>query len=219
MRRRIARTGGRDRVVLACAAVAVTAAAAFGVPTAAGQTEAATQPAAAPAPHVARVTTERPPRRRVIEHRFRPWNRATPRQVREIIRTEARRWRISPHGLTRRISCESGFRWWAGNGPYRGLLQFHATTFYRGMGSIRDRRVRLVRERTRTVRSTRVVRWSDGRVERRRGRRVRQRVIHVYEGRIPRRPEMTHTWAQVRIGAQAIRGRSAVRSSEWGCPA
>jgi hypothetical protein len=119
----------------------------------------------------------------------------------------------------RRIACESGFRWAAGNGPYRGLLQFHASTFYRGMSSIRDRRVRLVRQRVRTVRATRVVRYSDGTVKRRRGRRVKQRVIHVYEGRIPRRPEMTHTWAQVRIGAQAISGRSAVRSGEWGCPA
>ena len=219
MRRRILSVARRDRVVLACAAVAATGAASFAVPTAAGQTEAASEPAAAPAPHVARVTVERPPRRRVIEHRFRPWNRATPRQVREIIRSEARRWRISPQGLMRRIGCESGFRWSAGNGPYRGLLQFHASTFYRGMSTIRDRRVRLVRERTRTVRATRVVRYSDGTVRRRRGRRVKQRVVHVYVGRIPRRPEITHTWAQVRIGAQAIRGRSAVRSSEWGCPA
>ena len=219
MRRRITRVARRDRIALSLAAVAAGAIAAFAVPTAAGQTGAASEPSAAPAPHVARVSVERPARRKVIKHRFRPWNQASPRQVREIIRTEARRSRISPDGLMRRIACESGFQWSAGNGPYRGLLQFHSSTFYRGMSTIRDRRVRLVRERTRTVRTTRVVRYSDGSVKRRRGRRVKQRVIHVYEGRIPRRPEITHTWAQVRIGAQAIRGRSAVSSSEWGCPA
>lgn len=218
MRRRIERVGRRDRVVLACAAALAAGAATFAVPPAAGQTE-ASQPSSAPAPHVASVSVKRPPRRRVITHRFRPWNRATPRQVREIVRSEARRWRIGSQGLMRRIGCESGFRWWAGNGPYRGLLQFHSSTFYRGMSTIRDRRVRLVRKRTRTVHETRIVRYSDGTERRRRGRPVRQRVIHIYRGRIPRRPELTHTWAQVRIGAQAIRGRSAVRSSEWACSA
>lgn len=175
--------------------------------------------AAAAKPRVVAAKTVVPRRRLVFEHRFRPWSRPTPRQVREIIRIEAARWDIAPSRLARRVGCESGFAWAAGNGSFRGLLQFHPSTFQRGLRTIGSRRVRLVRERTRVVRRTRVLRWSDGRVERRRGRRVRQRIVHVYEGRIPARPGVTHGWAQLRIGAQSIAGRSAVSSGEWTCPA
>lgn len=170
-------------------------------------------------PHIASVREVVPPRRKVVTHRFRPWARPTPRQVRQIIRVEAARWHVAPSRLSRRVACESRYRWSAGNGSFRGLLQFHSSTFARGLRTIRTRRVRMVRERTRTARVSRVVRYSDGRVERRRGRPVRQRVVHVYVGTLPRRPAVTHGWAQLRIGAQAIRGGSAVRSSEWSCPA
>lgn len=175
------------------------------------------EPATAPA--VASVSTVKPPRKRTFRHRFRPWAQPTPRQMRQMIRIEARRWRIDPSRLARRVGCESGFRWSARGGPYVGLLQFHSSTFHRGLSSIRTRRVRMVRKRTRMARTTRVVRYTDGTVRRKRGRRVRQRIVHVYEGRLPRRPELTHGWTQVRIGAQAIRGVSAVSSGEWGCPA
>ena len=47
----------------------------------------------------------------------------------------------------------------------------------------------------------------------------RQRLIVVYSGRIPRRPSMANAFAQIRIGAQALRGISAVHSSEWSCAA
>lgn len=210
MRRRIARAAKTSFPALAAVALVAPA-----VPAALAQDQAA--PAAAP--HVVSADESIPPRRKVVKHDFRPWSRPNPRQVREIIRSEGRRWRVSPQRLSRRVACESRFRWWAGNGPYRGLLQFHSSTFQRGMRTIRDRRVRLVRRSTRSVRGVRVVRWSDGRVERERGRRVRQRVLHVYRGRLPSRPELTHGWAQLRIGAQAIRGRSAVSSGEWSCPA
>ena len=121
--------------------------------------------------------------------------------------------------LARRVGCESGFRWYAGNGAYQVLLQFATGTFYRGLRSIRTRRVVIKRKRTRKVRAVRLVRYSDGHVERKRGRWHRQTVVRIYRGTLPRRPGVTHGWTQIRIGAQAIRGISGVRSSEWGCPA
>jgi len=173
----------------------------------------------ASAPHVVKVETKVPSRRKVVRRRFRPWGRPSPRRVRQIIGIEARRWHVSASGLARRVACESHFHWWAGNGAYQGLLQFSSSTFYRGLRTIRTRTVSVARKRTRRVRETRLVHYSDGHVERDRGRRHRQVVVRVYKGRLPRRPSVTHGWAQLRIGAQAIRGMSGVSSAEWSCSA
>ena len=160
------------------------------------------------------------PKRKVIRHTgFRPWSRPSKRQVHEIIRAEARRWRIDPAGSRDGSAVSRAFNWWAGNGSFRGLLQFHPGTFHRGLRTIRTRQVTLVRERVRRVHGARYVRYSDGTVKRRRGSLRRQRVVHVYQGRLSRRPGVTDAWTQLRIGAQAIRGISAVRSSEWSCGA
>src|SRR4051812_19635412 len=194
------------------------------VPAASGATTTTTttttpEGTAASEPHVVKVETKRPARRKVVRVRFRPSARPSPRKVRRIIRIEARRWHVSAAGLSRRVACESHFHWWAGNGAYQGLLQFSSSTFARGMRSIRTRTVKFARKRVRRVRETRVVHYSDGHDERRRGKRRRQVVVRVYRGRIPRRPSVTHGWAQVRIGAQALRGVSAVTSPECSCGA
>jgi hypothetical protein len=168
---------------------------------------------------VVHVDTIAPPRRIVINRRFRPWSRPTPSQVREIIRAEARRWRISESALARRVGCESRFRWWAGNGAFQGVLQFSWGTFHRGLRTMRDRRVTLRRERVRRVHTARVEHFSDGRTATTRGRAYNQHVIYVLKGRLPRRPAVSHAWAQIRIGSQAIRGISAVHNSEWSCSA
>jgi hypothetical protein len=183
--------------------------------------ETATAPTdtAASKPHVVKVETRRPPRRKVVRQRFRPSGRPSPRKAKRIIRIEAKRWHVSAAGLARRVACESHFHWWAGNGAYQGLLQFSSSTFSRGMRSIRTRTVKFARKRVRRVRETQVVHYSDGHVERKRGKRRRQVLVRVYRGRLPRRPTITHGWAQLRIGAQALRGMSAVSSSEWSCGA
>lgn len=168
---------------------------------------------------VLRVEHIVPARKKVVHRRFRPWSRPTPGQVREIIHNEARRWRVPAASLTRRVGCESHFHWWASNGQFQGVLQFAPGTFYRGLHTIRDRRVVLVRKRIRTVHETRVVHYADGHVERKRGARRHQRVTYILRGALPRRPAVLDAWAQLRIGAQAIRGLSAVRSSEWSCTA
>ena len=198
-------------VVIACCLLAVGA----GTPGASAQED--SNPSATAS--VASTKYVPPAKRRVVRRTFKPWARPTPRQVRRIIAMEARRWGIDGSRLARRIACESRFQWNAFSGTYHGLLQFAPSTFYRGVSSIRSRRVRLVRSDVRKVRGARVVRYTDGRTERRPGPRRRQRVVYVYRGTLPRRPGVTHAWTQVRIGAQAIRGISAVRSSEWGCPA
>ena len=139
--------------------------------------------------------------------------------VHRIIKIEARRWGIPASSLARRVSCESKFQWSANGGSYYGLLQFAPSTFYRGMSSIKSRRVMFTRTKIRKLHERSVTRYSDGRIERKRGRKHRQKLVHVYRGTLPRNPEITHGWAQLRIGAQAIRGVSAVASSEWGCSA
>jgi hypothetical protein len=168
---------------------------------------------------VVRVDHIVPPRRKVVHRAFRPWSRPTPGQVLEIIRNEARRWRVPAASLTRRVACESHFHWWASNGRYQGVLQFSPNAFYRGLHTIRDRRITIVRERTRRVHEARVTHYSDGHQVRRRTTPRRQRVIVVYTAKLPRTPSVSNTFAQVRIGAQALRGISAVHSSEWTCGA
>lgn len=198
-------------VVIACSLLAAGA----GAPAAAAQEQDSPTATAS----VASVKYVRPARHRVVRRSFTPWARPSRRQVHQIIRAEARRWKIDGRRLARRIACESRFRWSAFSGTYHGLLQFAPSTFFRGVRSLRDRRVRLVRSRVVKARGARIVRYTDGRTERRPGARRRQRVFYVHRGRLPRRPRVTHGWTQVRIGAQAIRGVSAVSSSEWGCPA
>jgi hypothetical protein len=166
-----------------------------------------------------RLEQQVPPLHQVIRRHFRPWARPSPRQVREIIRVEALRWQIDPLRLERRVRCESRLKWWAERGIYRGVLQFHPATFVRGLRTLGDRRVMLVRRQVRTVYETRIVHYLDGEVVRERGRAYRQSTVHIYTGTLPQRPELTHGWAQLRIGAQSLRGISAVRSSEWACAA
>jgi hypothetical protein len=168
---------------------------------------------------VVRVDHVVPARTRVVHRGFRPWSHPTPGQVREIIRNEARRWRVPAASLTRRVACESHFHWWASNGQYQGVLQFSPNAFYRGLHTIRDRRIKIVREKTRRVHEARVTHYSDGHTTSRRTTPRRQRVIVVYTAKLPRTPSVSNTFAQVRIGAQALRGISAVNSSEWSCGA
>src|SRR4051812_31225709 len=200
--------------VVAAALMAVLVPLAFGL---APRANADDQPTAHAA--VVKVENKRAPRTKVVHHRFRPWAKPSPAEVREIIRNEARRWRVSPASLSRRVACESRYRWYASNGQYQGVLQSGANAFYRGLRTIRSHRVKLVRSKTRKVHDARITHYSDGRKVRRRTTPRRQRLVVVYTGRLPGRPSLSHAYAQLRIGAQAIRGISAVRSSEWSCGA
>ncbi len=76
-----------------------------------------------------------------------------------------------------------------------------------------------MRQKVRRVHEARITQYSDGRKVRRNTTPRRQRLIVVYTGHIPHKPSMVNSFAQIRIGAQAIRGISAVHSSEWSCSA
>jgi hypothetical protein len=190
---------------------------AFGVAPRAFADEASGQPTATAS--VVKVENRKAPRKKVVHRKFRPWAHPSPGQVREIISNEARRWGISAASLSRRVACESHYHWWATNGQYSGVLQFGANAFYRGMHTIKSRKVKIVRSTTRRVHDRRVTQFSDGRKVSRRTTPRRQRLIVVYTGRIPRNPAISNSFAQIRIGAQALRGISAVHSSEWSCGA
>jgi hypothetical protein len=203
--------------VLTAALIAVVLPIAFGVAPRAFADEAAGTPTATAS--VIKVENRKAPRKKVVKRHFRPWAHPSPAQVREIIRNEARRWRVPAAALSRRVACESHYHWWASNGQYAGVLQFSAGTFYRGLGTIRSHKVRVVRSTTRRVHDARITHYSDGRKIRRHTTPRRQHLVVVYKGRIPRRPAVSNTFAQIRIGAQALRGISAVHSSEWSCGA
>lgn len=166
---------------------------------------------------VVRVAKLKAPKKKVVHRKFRPWSKPSPAQVREIIRSEARRWHIPAWALLNRAACESHLHWWASNGQFQGVLQFGPNAFYRGLRTIRSYKFQIVRSTTRRVHDARVTYFSDGTKQRRRTTPRRQRLIVVYTGRISRHPSMVNAFAQIRIGAQAIRGISAVHSSEWSC--
>jgi hypothetical protein len=182
-------------------------------------TATATPPTPEATASVVKVEQRRAARKKVVHHRFRPWAHPSPAQVLEIIRNEARRWGVSAASLSRRVACESRYQWWATNGQYSGVLQFSASTFYRGLQTIRSRSVKIVRSKTRRVHDAQITHYSDGRQIVSRTTPRRQRLIVVYTGRLPRTPSVNSAFAQIRIGAQALRGISAVHSSEWACGA
>ncbi len=168
---------------------------------------------------VVKVENKKAKKTKVVHRKFTPWAHPTPARVREIIRNEAARWGVSAAGLSNRVYCESKYQWWATNGQYVGVLQMGANAFYRGVSSIRSRNVTFVRWKTRRVNDRRITHYSDGRTKTRRTTPRRQRVKLVFHGRLPRRPSMSNAYTQIRIGAQALRGISAVHSSEWSCGA
>lgn len=161
-------------------------------------------------------TVVKKPDRHVVKHvRFVPWAQPSRGQVDTIVAVESALWGAPASRLHHRIACESTYQWWVSNGQYVGLGQFGSNAFGRGMGSIKSRRVRLVRTHYSIRRALVTRRYSDGSVRRWRGKHYRVRSDRVQVGTIPKHPPRTHGWAQVRIMAQAIVGRSAVSNAEW----
>lgn len=167
-------------------------------------------------PSVVRTVFRHPRRVLRLDSRFTPWAEPSPAQVRRIVDVEAARWGVSAAGLDRRIACESSFEWDNEYASHVGLLQFLGSTWARAVAGM-PRRVRYVTRRVRVRWVVRLRYMSDGHVRRSRRWRVQQRVVHVFHGRIPARPPITHGWAQVRAGARAMAGVGGVSSSEWEC--
>lgn len=168
-------------------------------------------------PSVISKEVKRPPKVVHRKAKLKIPSRPTVEQVGQMIRYEAALWGVPAASLERRARCESGLRWWASNGPYQGVLQFHPGTFRRGLQTIQTLRVKIKDAKIRRMHSRVYFRWSTGRVTRSKGRVVRQRVLTTRVGRLG--TNAINPWTQIRIGAQALRGISAVRSSEWSCGA
>jgi hypothetical protein len=166
-------------------------------------------------PTLVHVVVHRPARHRVIVHRFTPPAHPSASYVFGVIApAEAARFGASLRVLSCRIRRESGGHWWAVNGQHQGVGQFAYSTLMRGLRTM-PHGVKLRLRRT-VMRRTKVARiYSDGHVVRHTGRRIAQRQLVIMRGHLPRWPVQTHSWAQVRIMAQALRGISAVHSSEW----
>lgn len=160
---------------------------------------------------------ERKPDQRVttVIRGWRPWGTPSVPRVKRIIHIEAVRWGAPEWRLRCRIEGESGYLWYNENGQYKGLGQFHINTFQRGLSTIQTRRVRKVKHVVRYRRAVVVTYWSDGTKTKEKGRRYKVHVTRIQKGRIPKPTPWLHAWAQVRIMAQAMVGRSAVGDGEW----
>lgn len=132
---------------------------------------------------------------------------------------EAARMGISESGLDARIECESSWQWNNEYGDHYGLGQFEPATYSRGLSTIGSRLVEIRERSERPGVAYAVEQMSDGTQHTIRRWRVRQIVVRIKRGAIPRDPPLEHGWAQVRIMAEAIAGRSAVSSGEWSCGA
>lgn len=155
---------------------------------------------------------QKPPGTIVKRHQVIPLAHPSPAQVVQIAKAEQARWG-GPSPL-RRINCESGYRWDAVNGPYRGLLQFGPV--WQSMWPGTPRRVVEVRVKHRKARAKRFTLRLDGTIKKSRGPKVRQRVIMIRRGMLPRYPSPFHGHAAIRVHQRAIAG--VIPSTGWECP-
>lgn len=152
-----------------------------------------------------------PPKHKTIRKHFRPWAHPTAGQVRIILHEEQKRWG-GPH-LGGRVACESGYRWWATNGQYRGLLQFGPIWGSMWSGAPRGVRYVTTHKRKKPIRRHR--HWSDGRWTHHTVRNRIQVIRVIRHGRIPRSATPFHGWAAIRVGQRAVSGDGP--STGWEC--
>lgn len=171
---------------------------------------------APPAPVTVVKTVKIKPKNARVRVKFTPAAAPSIAQVHRIIGLESRRWGVSSEALRRRVRCESTFNYAEVYTGHYGLLQFLPETWGRGVSTM-TRPVGFTRSRVVKRRSWRVTRFSDGHRTVKRGPMVKVRRTWVYHGMLPRNPGIFHGWAQLRIGAQAMAGRSAVGDGEWAC--
>lgn len=167
-------------------------------------------------PHVVKKYRLYPKHYRKQHLQFEPWSWPSSAQVGIIIKEESKRWGASEGYLRSIVWCESRFYPGAVNGQYRGLGQYAYSTFTRGVSTmphgVKMKVTRLPWRHTIIVKV-----WSDGKIQRIKGYKVHVRRTRIFHGKIPTYPIWTHGWAQVRIMAQAMVGKSAVNLSEWSC--
>ena len=152
-----------------------------------------------------------------IKRKFKPWNKPNTAKVFTIAKEESRKWGANYQHLLRRIECESTYRWDEVYAGHYGLGQFLPSTFQRGVGSIGTRKVVLKRKAKRIVYSYKLYVYSDGTTKKIRLTPHKQKVYIENVGRIPKNPEITHGWAQIRIMARAMVGKGNVSDGEWQC--
>lgn len=175
------------------------------------------QPTALPAHTLVKTERIYPRRVMVLRSRFHPPATPPPSEVPQIIDREAARVGASAAHLRARVACESHFQWWARNGQYGGVGQFAYSTFARGIASLDTRVVTFTKTRRRTRHVQLVDVYADGTTRHRIGWKVGQLVVHHFRGVLPRNPPREHAWAQIRVMALAMVGRSAVHDGEWSC--
>lgn len=166
---------------------------------------------------IVKVEVIQPKKKIKVTVKFKPWNKPSVGKVFIIAKEESKKWGANYNRLLNRIECESTYRWYEEYVGHHGLGQFVPSTFERGMDSIGTRKVVMKRVKTRKAYSYKVTTFKNGRKDKKKLTPHRQKVKVFYKGTIPRHPEITHGWAQVRLMARAMVGLGNVSDSEWAC--
>lgn len=169
--------------------------------------------------HIVGLKFDKPKKNKKIEKRFVPPAMVSgSEKLKWIEREESEKWGASYAVLDSRIGIESTWQPDVGcnESGHCGIGQFAASTFSRGLSTMpRKVVVRKVTHPKKWIWKT--TRWSDQTVSHKRYRKMTVNRYVRKVGYIPESPPIDHVWAQVRIMAQAIVGKSAVSESEWTC--
>jgi hypothetical protein len=186
-----------------------------------GDTEAAStepepepeEPSVKPPPkrELIRAYNKRPKKRIKVTKKFKPSAKPSPQEVKKIIGLEQKRW--GGTAITRRVACESEFRWNATNGQYRGLLQIGPWWDYAYNKTPRLVKLKKTKKIRKPVRRIRI--YSDGYKSKRfvKMTSVKKRIIR--KGKLPKKADPYHGWAAVRVGQRAVSGDGP--STAWSC--
>lgn len=144
--------------------------------------------------------------------KFKPEGQPSVSEVHEIINHEQKKW--GGPSISNRVGCESGYRWNATNGQYRGLLQFGSIwgSMYPGT----PRKVKIADTKTTKKRVWRYFLYEDGTRERVNKGKIKVKVRTKKVGKLPSNADPYHGWAAVRVGQRAVSGDGP--TTGWSCP-
>ena len=170
-------------------------------------------------PEIISQIVKTPPKFRIIRiHNWTPWAHPSIAQVKQIATLAQKRW--GGPSLHARINCESGFRWYADNGTYEGVLQFGP--IWNSMYPGTPRKVKFVKIKTVRLKEIQTTKYSDGKIKRKIIRRFRGKRKVIKTGKLPKPQNLKyenggakHAWAAIRVGQRAVAGKGP--TTGWGC--
>jgi hypothetical protein len=163
-------------------------------------------------PHVVKEKWHKPPKNVKKRVKFTPTGTPSPSEVYEIAAHEQAKW--GGPTLINRIRCESTFNWAAGNGQYRGLLQFGP--IWDSMWPGTPRGVTIKDKKIVKKKIVRYRKWSHlNKWVKKPRKTINQKVFIIKKGKLPKYPDPYHGWAAIRVGQRAVSGHGP--TTGWEC--